>query len=132
MSEPEELRPAMACNHGDEGKADCDALRAEVCAALRCQPDRLVTAVVEDLHWEHDVEIVGIPTDMWSAVKSEYRRYVAEEEWALPEGASTADEWITVATAYIECDRIEDGFALTWKTWTEWFEAKEKVNHAVD
>ena len=62
---------------------------------------------------------------MWSAIKSEYRRYVTTEEYdALPEDAPSTDEWVTEAVAYIQCDRIEDGFALTWKTWKQWFETR--------
>ena len=117
----EQLR-GFACYHGDDGKAACEALREEVCAELECEPDRLVTAVVYNLEGRYSVAITGIPSDMWSAVNSDYRRYVTEEEYdALPEDAGSDSEWVTEATAYIECDSIEDGFALTWKTWKEWF-----------
>lgn len=95
----------MACNHGEGGQADCEALRAEVCKALECEPDKLVTAVVYDLNWNYDVTITAIPCDMWSAVISEYQ-----------DGSE--------ATCYAQCDRIEDGFALTWKTWKEWHDAR--------
>lgn len=122
MNEPELLRD-FACSHGEPG--EMKTLREEVCAALECTRDQLVTAVIQDLYWRYNVQITGIPTDMWSAVKSEYHRHVTEEEWeALPEDASTADEWVVVAKAYVECDLIEDGFALTWKTWKQWFEER--------
>lgn len=124
MTEVERLRPPMVCNHSDEGKADCDALRAEVCAELKCEPDGLVNAVVHNLQWIYGVEIDAIPCDMWSAVTSKYRRYLTEEEQdQLPKDA---DDWVIEATAYVECDRIEDGFAQTWKTWKEWFESRAK------
>lgn len=106
MTDPPLLRD-FACCH-EEGEAECEALRSEVCAALGCEPDRLVTAVVQDLNWSFDVYVTGIPNDMWSAVKSERRRYPPNGDGVLE------------ATAYIECDLIEDGFALTWKTWKEW------------
>lgn len=105
--EPEMLHPPMACCHGEEGEADCAALRAEVCAELQCEPDVLVSAVVYALNWDLDVTITAIPCDMWSAVLSEY-------------------EDGTAVKAYVECDRIEDGFALTWKTWKEWFDARKE------
>lgn len=129
----ERLRPPMACNHGDEAEADCAGLRAEVCAELECEPDELVTAVVKHLYWafKYDVMITGIPTDMWSAVTSKCQRYVTSEEYdALPEDSSSADEWVTLAEAYVQCDRIEDGFALTWKTWKEWFEERATAEAA--
>lgn len=130
-SEPEKLRPLMACNHGDDGKANCDALRAEVCAALECEPDQLVTAVVYALNWEHGVSVTGIPCDMWSAVQSEYVRLMTDEESeALGDGDTSAEEWVTEATCYAQCDRIEDGFALTWKTWTDWFEKRKAAADA--
>lgn len=126
MIEPELLRD-FACSHGKLG--EMKTLREEVCHRLGCTPDQLVTAVVQDLYWQHDVSITGVPTDMWSAVKSEYRRHVTDEEYdALPEDASSADEWVLVAKAYIECDSIEDGFALTWKTWKQWFKNRDKEN----
>lgn len=130
MTEVEKLRPPMACNHGDEGEADCKGLREEVCEELGCEPDELVTAVVKHLNWSftYDVTITGIPTDMWSAVMSECKRYMTTEELdALPEDSSSADEWVTLAEAYVQCDRIEDGFALTWRTWKDWFEERERA-----
>lgn len=125
MTDPPRLR-GFACNHGDN-KGWAATLRAEVCEALKCEPERLITAIVYNLNWEHNVAITGIPCDMWSAVKSEFTRYVTDEEYdALPDDAPSTDEWVTVATAYIECDSIEDGFALTWQTWKKWFEDRAK------
>lgn len=123
MSEVERLTN-FACRCGDKAP-NMEALRAEVCEALKCEPDRLVTAVVQALNDDFDVRITGIPTDMWSAVKSERRRRVTEDEWnQLPEDASDYDEWVVEADAFIQCDRVEDGFALTWKTWVEWWEKR--------
>lgn len=125
MTEKEiEKLEGFACCHG-ENDSIMVALREEVCKALNCESDGLVSAVVYSLQWDYDVEITGIPCDMWSAVKSEHRRHVTDEEYdALPEDASSADEWVTEVFAYIQCDRIEDGFALTWKTWKEWKESE--------
>jgi hypothetical protein len=115
----------FACNCRDRAP-NMAALRTEVCETLKCEPDQLVSTVVYKLWWDHSVAITGIPCDMWSAVKSEHRRYVTDEEWeALPEDAPGEDEWVLVASAYIQCDRIEDGFALTWKVWQDWFKQKE-------
>lgn len=110
MSEPERLEDFACCHN--EGEAAMTALLAEVCEALECEPDRLVTAVVHELNMTYDVIVTAIPTDMWSAVRSEHGRYVD-------------NEWVVDTEAYIQCDRVEDGFALTWKTWKEWSETKK-------
>lgn len=125
MNEPVVFK-GFACHCGAEKKEKMEALRAEVCAALKCEPTELVSEVVYNLNWSLGVNITGIPCDMWSAILSEHRRHVTDEEWdALPEDASDADEWVLVASARIQCDSIVDGFALTWKTWKEWSEAKK-------
>lgn len=109
----------FACLHGENAPVMV-ALRKEVCEALTCEPDNLVSTIVYDLQGD-GVEITGIPSDMWSAIKSEHHRwYTDEESDLLPEDA---DDWEVDAVAYIQCDRIEDGFALTWKTWKQWRDA---------
>lgn len=108
---PEPMR-GFACIHGEGKEAELQALRDEVCQALECEPEGLVTAVIYHLHWDLDVLIDGIPCDMWAAIRSEHRGPLN------PDDPDT--DWDIDARAYIECDRIEDGFALTWKTWKEW------------
>ena len=121
MTEKDERLRDFACCC-DENAPVMVALREEVCADLECEPADLVTAVVKNLYWTYDVEVTGIPCDMWAAVKSEWRRWPkGEEADALPEDA---DDWVVEKVAWIECDRIEDGFALTWKTWKQWFETR--------
>jgi hypothetical protein len=118
----------FACIHGDDGKQKMEALRAEVCAALECTTEGLVSAVVYELEAEFGVSITGIPCDQWAAVKSEHARFRGWDEFALwkedPDGHPYP--WEPDVSAYIQCDRIEDGFALTWKKWKEWAKANQE------
>lgn len=99
MTEPRELRD-FACRCGEERTKQMAELRQDVMRRLEISEEsQLVTGVVFSLHWDFHVEITGIHTDQWSVITT--KKY---------------DE--TVITR-VECDWIEDGFALTWKRYAD-------------
>ena len=105
----------FACSCGD-GAEECKYIRDIVKELLETDDSNLVTRVVYSLNWDFEVEILGIPCDMWSAIIS------------APFGTVLSDEQPyrrSDNVAYIQCDSIEDGFAATWLYWYEKFE-KEK------
>lgn len=63
--------------------------------------ENLVDRVVSELNWVYGARITGIDNDQWSAVSAE--TYPNDEE------SYTDGPFKT----YIQCDRVEDGFAYT-------------------
>lgn len=124
----ERYRGWAPCHHGNDekGKAasekmyeDCyAALEAKGYVDLRTHPDRdLLDAIVQSLNWDYDAMIVGIPTDQWSAVRTERHRWVE-----LPDDApDDADEWPLVFRTWVECDQILDGIVATYLVYYEHF-----------
>lgn len=94
---------AFICRCGDDGRAEADALTAEVRDRLGAGPgDRdFLTVVVFSLNWDFDAYINGIFNDQWSAVS-----------------AKTYDEE-SPFTAYVQCDEVEDGIAAVWKIFAD-------------
>lgn len=96
-----EIFKEFYCSCGADRRARNDAMLQQVADDIcEGERDRVVTAVVYALQ-NYSAQIVGIPSDMWSAV-------VAETE------DRTFRTWI-------ECDLIEHGFAGTYLAFKERF-----------
>lgn len=102
-----EVHQDFICIHGKERHAPADAIRAEVKERLAAQTRgrvevtdvNFLSAIVSDLHWHWGVSITGIPHDQWSAIETE-----------------TYDGKVKT---WIQCDRVEDGIAATWKFYAD-------------
>lgn len=101
----------MICVCNDEGRAEADALLAEVYARLgRPGPDsgpvevsaeNFLSRVSWSLWWNLDpgVSIEGIYSDQWFGVK--------------------ADNYRSTDPVFVPCDRVEDGIAAIWKYYAD-------------
>lgn len=107
----------FACSCGDEGKARCDAMMEWALnflstyenGELAPKPttrENLLTHVVYKLSWDYHAHITRIVNDQWSRVDSE--------------GHFGDDDFKT----FIQCDRVEDGIALTLRAWYDRFGPK--------
>lgn len=96
MSESETIK-GFACICGELGKIKYSELRQSVKEELNAEDFNFVNHVISILNWKYAVSIEAIPTDMWSAI-------CAETLYDKP-----------VQKFYIQCDLIEDGFALLYK-----------------
>src|SRR6478736_555477 len=111
-TEPEVIRLDMICRCSQEGKADADALRAEVKrrlterAGAEVADSAFLTHVVVSLNWDYGAEITGISNDMWSMV--------AAETWSPTQ--REAGDWVQVS---VTCDDVEDGIAAIWKEFAD-------------
>jgi hypothetical protein len=88
-------------SRGSTSKIKADAIMAEALSDLRTSREDIVNSVVFGLNWKLKdawAYITRIYNDQWSAVVAEGKKYDTEE----------------VYRTYIQCDRVEDGFAATW------------------
>ena len=99
----------FACRCGEKSSARCDEVMEEVVSILK--PDEefgLLSQVVYGLEWNFKQDVVarieGIGCDQWCAVSSSAMKYNEEK-----------GKYEELDSAFIQCDRVEDGIAFTYK-----------------
>lgn len=84
------------CRCRPEGRAEADALLAEVDERLPGDPGERISRIISSLSLDYDAEIDGIWCDQWFAIM-----------------ATDTDGRQVV----VQCDQVEDGIAAVWKAY---------------
>lgn len=94
------------CVCTDEPRARAEKHFQEVCDALDCGPDTLLSRVVYNMTFnlsdQHYAAIRGIAGDMWCAVNATVYR-------------EQSGDYIEHAKISVQCDRVEHGIARVWQ-----------------
>jgi hypothetical protein len=88
---------AFICRCDEAGKAEADALLAEVRGKLGGTASDFLTRVIHSLHRDFSAHITGMHADQWFLITAE-------------------DEKVNVL---VQCDEAEDGVAAVWKAFAD-------------
>lgn len=88
-----------------DGQVRCDEVLAEVKERLGADDSNLLDKVIFSLNWEFEAHVTGIENDQWSGV--------------------AAETYEPKFRTYVECDRVEDGIAMTWKLFADNLQREE-------
>jgi len=111
------------CICTDEARAQAEACYQRVLERAGCEESELISAVVYGLQWNlktMTAEVDGVPCDMWAAVSVKCHGDYDENS---EEGE---DRYRYRYSIWVECDRIEHGFARAFELAEEEDERRQK------
>lgn len=111
------------CSCGDEGKSRCEEVYEDVKSSLETTDKGFLNSVVYGLQnmKNGQAEIIGIPSDMWSAVSIEYmydfKGYDLDncEACNQEEDPTSCEHGHKIQRFWIECDQIHHGLARAYQ-----------------